>query len=467
MPAVEQALMDGDVTEEHAATLGRVSAAASPTVEQALVTQEGQAHVVELARRLEGRRFSQALSALTASWDPAAQQASYETAREARFLRLSHTPDTTWIKGRLDAWSGKKLRLALEAISPRPAEGDQRTPEQRSADALELLAEHALNTPDTRVPVERPQVTVLMSEGTWTSLREAKTTAVDVAGVVDDTGESVPAEDVDLNTVPGGIDHLVDALRGQDPVRDIDGDAVPPSQLGRLLCDCEISRLALSAASEVLDHGRRQRLFSRAQRQAITIRDGGCGWPGCTMPARYTEIHHLRWWNRDHGETDVDNGVALCSYHHHLIHQNNFRITRNTPTALPQEQPTEPAPGRVPRPRPRSTAGYTIWKPDGTTIAGSTSRSPNPIITESPPTLRVPELRGATPHASMTHAPAIRTPVTRGPTTREPMVGEPMAGAPMAGAPMAGAPAPRTPTVREPATRTPAPQDRDGHPPLF
>jgi hypothetical protein len=403
MPAVEQALVDGEVTVEHAAALGQVTATASPTVEQALVSPEGQARVVELARRLDGRHFSRALSALTASWDPAAQQDSHDAAHEARFLHLSHTPEVTWIKGRLDAWAGKKLRLALESVSPRPGEGDQRTPEQRSADALEALADHALNTPEDSQATERPQVTILFGEGTWTSLRQARTTAVDAAGLVDDTDTAVPAEDVDLNKVPGGIDHMINTLRGQDPVRDVDGDTVPPAQLARLLCDCDLTRLVLSAKSEVLDHGRARRLFARSQRQAITIRDGGCGWPDCSMPARYTEIHHIDWWNRDHGHTSIDNGIALCSFHHHLIHQNNYRITRNIPptttTGPPRGRPGTgpPAPGRP-------IATYTIHRPDGTTITGT----PPPMSATTRPTPRRPHL-GSSRGPATTPSPWIVT----------------------------------------------------------
>ncbi|WP_218682750.1 HNH endonuclease, partial [Microbacterium sp. BF1] len=38
------------------------------------------------------------------------------------------------------------------------------------------------------------------------------------------------------------------------------------------------------------------------------------------------EAHHLRWWQRDGGSTDLDNGVLLCDSCHHRIHDNEWEI---------------------------------------------------------------------------------------------------------------------------------------------
>ncbi|KJL32140.1 HNH endonuclease [Microbacterium azadirachtae] len=39
-----------------------------------------------------------------------------------------------------------------------------------------------------------------------------------------------------------------------------------------------------------------------------------------------TKAHHIEWWARDHGGTDLDNGVLLCETCHHLIHDNGRDI---------------------------------------------------------------------------------------------------------------------------------------------
>ena len=59
--------------------------------------------------------------------------------------------------------------------------------------------------------------------------------------------------------------------------------------------------------------------------RAVAARDGGCRHPGCDRPTRYADAHHIIWWRR-FGETKLDNLLMLCSYHHHLIHRQNWQI---------------------------------------------------------------------------------------------------------------------------------------------
>jgi hypothetical protein len=89
----------------------------------------------------------------------------------------------------------------------------------------------------------------------------------------------------------------------------------------RMRCAGASRLLVTDLSGEPLALGRRTRLFSAAQKKALAARDGGCAWPGCTAPAAWCEAHHVRWWNRDGGATDIGNGVLLCSHHHHLIHE--------------------------------------------------------------------------------------------------------------------------------------------------
>ena len=93
----------------------------------------------------------------------------------------------------------------------------------------------------------------------------------------------------------------------------------------RMACDAEVIPVVLGSRGEVLDLGRSQRFFNRATRRALVARDKGCAFPGCTMPAFWTEAHHIvPWWAGGH--TSVSNGVCLCILHHDVIEQGNWTI---------------------------------------------------------------------------------------------------------------------------------------------
>jgi Domain of unknown function (DUF222) len=84
--------------------------------------------------------------------------------------------------------------------------------------------------------------------------------------------------------------------------------------------------LILGRKSEVLDLGRAARRFTPAQKLALIERDGGCAWPGCHRPPSHTQAHHIRWWKRDRGKTNLSNGIMLCSHHHHRVHDDGWHI---------------------------------------------------------------------------------------------------------------------------------------------
>lgn len=109
-------------------------------------------------------------------------------------------------------------------------------------------------------------------------------------------------------------------------VGEVDGVAQPvsASALRLAAADAEVIPAVLGGESEVLDWGRARRLFSPAQRLALVERDGGCSW--CHAPPSWCEAHHIRWWERDAGPTDLSNGVLLCTRCHHRVHRDGWDI---------------------------------------------------------------------------------------------------------------------------------------------
>ena len=100
----------------------------------------------------------------------------------------------------------------------------------------------------------------------------------------------------------------------------------------RLACDAGVCRMVVKGVSEFLDVGRKTRTWTTAQRRAIRARHNHrCAAAGCNR--RITQIHHIVWWDDD-GDTAIDNGVPLCSYHHHLVHEGGWTITWNPNTGV-------------------------------------------------------------------------------------------------------------------------------------
>jgi len=107
------------------------------------------------------------------------------------------------------------------------------------------------------------------------------------------------------------------------------GTVIPLGTAEAALCDATWQEVTVDTGDNPLDVGRRQRLFSRRQREALAVRDGGCLWPECTQPPSFTEAHHIEQWKRDNGRTDVGNGILLCRFHHLLLHNNCWEVHRN------------------------------------------------------------------------------------------------------------------------------------------
>lgn len=178
------------------------------------------------------------------------------------------------------AWLDAQVRAALHRRRDEPGE-DPRDPGQMRIDALATLASHGL---DCDQPTSGVKTTVVVHA-----------TAEDLA-----RGEG-----------------LADCESLSDPIS--------IATLRRMAVDAEIVPAVMGGTSLPLDLGRSERLFSRAQRIALAVRDGGCAW--CHAPASWCEAHHIDWWGRDHGPTDLRNGVLLCVSCHHRVHDGGWELT--------------------------------------------------------------------------------------------------------------------------------------------
>lgn len=187
------------------------------------------------------------------------------------------------IKAAIDGYVSAQFQARKDAADTADlgeADADQRTVTMMRADALTLFCAHALNC-DSRMPVSGATVIVRIN-----------------------------ATDLNAGTGSGTIDGI--------------DQPISVTAIRRMAASGGVIPCVLDSAGDILDWGREKRLFTRTQKLALVDRDGGCAM--CGLPPHMTEVHHIYWWNRDTGPTDLNNGILLCSTCHHRIHDNAWQI---------------------------------------------------------------------------------------------------------------------------------------------
>ncbi len=247
---------------------------------------------------------------------------------EEQLLDIARSTDTDGLRRRIrvEEQRADRDRLARDerlAHSRRRASLSQRgdgmwdlhaqlTGEQGELLAVALDAYRTKDGPDVPIPQQRS-----FEQRTADALRAVIATALDGGGSVTQGGARPQ-----LHVV---VPHDVLDEDGVGVARTDRGNPVSHALIERLLCDTQMRRVLTDGNSEVLDLGRAREKWTVGQRRALHVRDGGCRGPGCDRPATSCHAHHVRWWSKG-GATAVSNGILLCSFHHHLVHEGGWGL---------------------------------------------------------------------------------------------------------------------------------------------
>jgi hypothetical protein len=195
-------------------------------------------------------------------------------------------------RGLLDPERGAAMKSAVDGLAqPRPEKDecgrtigpDPRTPATRRADALATLIGRAVAAADGVPVTDKAKIVVVID---WESL----------IGQVVGTGWTMT------------------------------GDVLSAETVRRMACDATIIPMILGRKGEILDLGRHERLVTRGLRLALWQRDGGCTFPGCTVPATWCDAHHVIHWSRG-GKTSLLTTALLCDGHHQHVHRHDLTAT--------------------------------------------------------------------------------------------------------------------------------------------
>ena len=277
MPATAAAFERGELSPQHAGVVDR-------SVEQ-VARGGGDARVAEdlMLQEASGRDPRDLLRyglGLLHRLAPREMEDEEELRHRRRYLRLAEAFDGGYeVEGYLDPIAGARFKTALDGVLGPRARGDERTPGQRRADALDEIVTRVLDS--GQLPVrggQRPHLTVTASVET-------------------------------LCGQPGAPAALLDW-----------GFPISGRALRRIAQDAEITPILVNAKGDPLHVGRRYRTATRKMRRALAERDRRCVWPGCGRPPEWTECDHIEPWAKG-GKTEIEGMRLLCGPH-------NRRLTR-------------------------------------------------------------------------------------------------------------------------------------------
>jgi 5-methylcytosine-specific restriction protein A len=290
-PRVREALASGALSAQAAALI--IGVLERCRVAAGLVrVAEGERVLVDAAAGLALDAVRKLVVRAEAWLDPDGVPPRDEERRSRRSVTMFERDGMLHLNAVLDAESAAPVVTAVrgfvsaafaarkDAPHPDAPDADRRTVPMIQADALVAFCVHVLGC-EARVPVAGATVIVRMT-----------------------------LDDLESGTGSATIDGIEAPVSVGAARRMAAGGGVIPWVMG--------------SDSEILDWGREKRLFTRTQRLALVERDGGCAM--CGLPPEMTKAHHIRWWQRDAGPTDLSNGVLLCETCHHRIHDNDWEI---------------------------------------------------------------------------------------------------------------------------------------------
>lgn len=134
-------------------------------------------------------------------------------------------------------------------------------------------------------------------------------------------------------TVNLDYDTLVNQIK---PATLSTGTRISAGQVRRMACRLGLIPQVFDGKSLPLDHGAEKRFFTKAQRLAMEKRDGGCTFPACDRPPGWCEAHHAQQPYSVGKTTTLDEGVLLCAFHHHAVHDDGWTIRFSTSDRHPE-----------------------------------------------------------------------------------------------------------------------------------
>ena len=249
-----------------------------------------------------------------------------------QWIEIAETGNGMWsLSGELSDETGRLLDKYLKTACPPPRQEDQDSDgvlpaaPNRHAEALHQLLAGYGSSPEA-------------------ATRHGHTATLDLV--------------VDIETLQGKDTGRLPLLEGQ------------PISLARArLLACEgvvIPSVFNYKTGEAVELGRAVRLPNTALRRKLELEQPeGCAWNGCDLPIAWTEAHHIIHW-ADGGDTNAENLILLCRFHHGRIHTTGWTVEKTAPgqAIITHHDDHETQDGKADRGSGSGGCGCSDWRTD-------------------------------------------------------------------------------------------------------
>ena len=296
LPATCQALASGDISPSHATLIARETTEAIkrgiPTEDLIHIENKALAHAEFHTPAQVGRK----IRTLIAQYAPESFEETVAIARDTRNVRMYPESDgMATVMALLPAEDAQTVMLAINSLiekdstrSDHDALIDTRSMDMKRADALTVICGDLLaRIAEDHQPHRRP-VTINITMDLPTALGLAEN----------------PAQLAGYGPIPASIARTLSA----------DG------KWRRFITD--------PVTGNLLDYGRETYIPPQPLVDFLTARDRICRFPGCSQPARVTDIDHAIPWEEG-GHTSPENLGLLCRRHHRMKTHNGWQLSSN------------------------------------------------------------------------------------------------------------------------------------------
>jgi hypothetical protein len=284
-PTLGAAVDAGELRPDHAVVIADATRDLAPEqverVQRELTAAAAEQDPTELGRT--ARR-------LRAQVAPEGAERTQQRTRQRRFARFSPQADGSLLINALVP-AGLDAETALTWVdkyrTPDAAD-EQRTPEQRTCDALLTGMRAGLDDPcGPTVQGVSPHVSVLVT----------------------------------LAELAAGLGCAEATWTGP----------ILMSDVRRLVRDASVTAIVVDDANLPLAVSKARQQSSVGLWRALVARDGGCRFPGCTAPPSWCDVAHGGTPARADGVLRLANAVLLCRRHHRRVDQPSWRISIRGP----------------------------------------------------------------------------------------------------------------------------------------